>query len=96
MPRSPSEDLMDPQQFEAVMSRAVELQEQSKRSLDRADALRIAREMGIEPRHVERALEELRFRRGGRDPYQLVVWVVLGFGFILVLLGIYRTFLNAL
>lgn len=91
-----SEDLMDPQQFEAVLKRAVELQEQSRRSLDRADAIRIARELGIEPRHVERAIEEMRYRSGGRDPYQLVVWVILGLGFVIVLFGIYRTFLNAL
>jgi hypothetical protein len=91
-----SEDLLDPQQFEAVLQRALELQEQSRRSLDRADVLRIARELGIEPRHVERAIEEIRYRGGGRDLYELVVWVVLGLGFILVLIGIYRTFLNAL
>jgi hypothetical protein len=96
MPRAHEPDQLDPQQFEAVMRRASELQEQSNRALDRADVVRIARELGIEARHVERAIDEVRARRPGRDPYQLAAWVVLGLGFIFVLVGIYRTLLWAL
>ena len=85
------DDRLDPPQFEAVVRRAAELQEQSRRALDRADVVRIARELGIEAQHVERAIDEIRSRRKTRDPYHVAAWVVLALGFAFVLLGIWRT-----
>jgi hypothetical protein len=93
MPRQ-DEDRLEPDQFEAVMRRATELQERSARTLGRADAVRIARELGIERHHVERALEELGTRR--RDPYRLIAWALVGLGLLLALIGIWRNLLRGL
>ena len=85
-----SKDRLNREELAAIIRRAAELQDESVKTLTRSDVVRIARELALEPVHVEQAIEEARARRAGRDPYQLAAWVVLVLGFVLVSLAIGR------
>ena len=94
MPETDPGERLSSRDLDAVIRRASELQEQTTRTVGRADAVRIARELGLDPRHVEQAIEEVLRSRAPTDLYRLAAWLVVILGFVLVLLAIGRNLLS--